>query len=50
MLSDVAAQEARIREYLAQGDTITAVKLARHYFGYDLTAAKAYVERLEDKG
>jgi hypothetical protein len=49
-LSDVAAQEARIREYLAQGDTITAVKLARHYFGYDLTAAMAYVERLEDRG
>ena len=49
-LTDVAAQEARIREYLVQGDTITATKLARHYFDYDLTAAKAYVERLEERG
>jgi hypothetical protein len=48
-LTDVAAQEARIRDYLAQGDTITATKLARHYFDYDLTAAKAYVERMEEK-
>jgi hypothetical protein len=48
-LTDVTAQEARIRDYLAQGDTITATKLARHYFDYDLTAARAYVERMEEK-
>lgn len=48
-LTDVAAQEARIREYLAQGDTITATKLAQHYFGYDATAATAYVERMEEQ-
>lgn len=48
-LVDVAAQEARIRDYLAQGDSITATKLARYYFGYDLTAAKAYIDRLENR-
>lgn len=48
-LTDTADREARIREYLRQGDTVTAIKLARFYFGYDLTAAKSYVERLEKK-
>lgn len=48
-LLDIAAQEARIRDYVAHGDSITAIKLARYYFGYDLSAASAYVKRLEER-
>jgi hypothetical protein len=48
-LTDVGSREARIRDYLEQGDTITATRLARYYFGYDTTAARAYIERLEEK-
>lgn len=48
-VTDAMEQERRIRDYVARGDIITATRLARHYFGYDLTAARDYVAALQDE-
>lgn len=47
-VTDPTEQEARIRGHLARGEMIIAVKLARKYFGYDLTESRQYAEDLKE--
>jgi hypothetical protein len=42
-------QEQRILDFAQAGDTMTAIKLARRVYGYDLTQAKNFVDQLMGK-
>lgn len=39
-------QTSRLLEFAERGDTMSAMILARHLYGYDLTQAKIFVEGL----
>lgn len=41
-----AEQEARLIAFVERGETISAVILAKHLYGYDTTEARTFVESL----
>ena len=46
---DRAEQERRLRELAESGQTLAAIKLARSFYGYDMTEAKRFVDGLAQR-